>query len=169
MDASLPSRQTGAAVWDAASPSIVDRSWAHRLGPDELGVLGSAAATVVSRSASADALDLEAVSAVAGTLRESCIGDRMRAVARSVLDGGLGFALLRGVPVREWGRSRSAAAFLLLSRLLGPLRPQNAAGHALGHVRDLGLRSTDPGVRIYQTHERQTFHTDSCDVGEEAP
>jgi hypothetical protein len=31
-------------------------------------------------------------------------------------------------------------------------------------VRDLGLASTDPNVRLYQTHERQTFHTDSCDV-----
>jgi len=34
----------------------------------------------------------------------------------------------------------------------------------LGHVRDVGLSSADPNVRIYQTHERQTFHTDSADV-----
>jgi hypothetical protein len=34
----------------------------------------------------------------------------------------------------------------------------------LGHVQDLGLASNDPNVRIYQTHERQTFHTDSCDI-----
>jgi len=34
----------------------------------------------------------------------------------------------------------------------------------LGHVRDLGLSSRDPHVRLYQTHERQTFHTDSADV-----
>jgi hypothetical protein len=32
-------------------------------------------------------------------------------------------------------------------------------------VRDLGLSAEqDPTVRIYQTTERQTFHTDSCDV-----
>jgi hypothetical protein len=41
---------------------------------------------------------------------------------------------------------------------------QNADGHLLGHVRDLGLSSQDPNTRIYQTRERQTFHTDSCDV-----
>lgn len=41
---------------------------------------------------------------------------------------------------------------------------QNAAGHLLGHVRDLGLSSDDPNTRIYQTRERQTHHTDSCDV-----
>jgi hypothetical protein len=34
----------------------------------------------------------------------------------------------------------------------------------LGHVKDLGLSSIDPNTRIYQTRERQTFHTDSCDV-----
>src|SRR6185295_19462332 len=29
---------------------------------------------------------------------------------------------------------------------------------------DLGLSSVDPNVRISQTRERQTFHTDSSDV-----
>jgi hypothetical protein len=43
-------------------------------------------------------------------------------------------------------------------------RSQNAQGHLLGHVRDMGLSSADPAVRIYQTRERQTFHTDSADV-----
>src|SRR3546814_14551169 len=28
----------------------------------------------------------------------------------------------------------------------------------------MGLSSSDPNVRIYQTHERQSFHTDSCDI-----
>ena len=34
----------------------------------------------------------------------------------------------------------------------------------LGHVRDLGMSTRDPNVRIYQTTERQNFHTDSCDI-----
>ena len=34
----------------------------------------------------------------------------------------------------------------------------------LGHVKDLGQSSADPNVRIYQTSERQGYHTDSCDV-----
>jgi hypothetical protein len=41
---------------------------------------------------------------------------------------------------------------------------QNADGHLLGHVKDLGRSSDDPNTRIYQTRERQTHHTDSCDV-----
>ncbi|MGH8115129.1 MAG: TauD/TfdA family dioxygenase, partial [Rhodanobacteraceae bacterium] len=47
---------------------------------------------------------------------------------------------------------------------LGRPRSQNAKGHVLGHVCDLGLSAGDPNVRIYQTHERQTFHTDSADL-----
>jgi hypothetical protein len=34
----------------------------------------------------------------------------------------------------------------------------------LGHVKDLGRSAADPTARLYQTHERQTYHTDSCDV-----
>ena len=77
---------------------------------------------------------------------------------------GRGFALWRGIPVEAWGRRRSAVAFYGLGTHLGNPVSQNAQGHVLGHVRDLGLSSNDPNVRIYQTRERQTFHTDSADL-----
>jgi hypothetical protein len=91
------------------------------------------------------------------------LGPRLRQIQAEVLDG-RGFALLRGLPVLRWGRRKSAVAFMLIGACLGAARPQNAQGHVLGHVRDMGLRSDDPAVRIYQTRERQTFHTDSCDI-----
>ncbi|HET6978869.1 MAG TPA: TauD/TfdA family dioxygenase [Pyrinomonadaceae bacterium] len=77
---------------------------------------------------------------------------------------GRGFVLIRRLPVERWTRKQTAIAFLIISAQLGNLRMQNAAGHLLGHVRDLGRSSDDPNTRIYQTRERQTFHTDSCDV-----
>jgi hypothetical protein len=77
---------------------------------------------------------------------------------------GRGFLLWRGLPVARWGRRRCAIAFYGLGMHLGAPVSQNAQGHVLGHVRDLGLSSDDPNVRIYQTHERQTFHTDSADL-----
>jgi hypothetical protein len=91
------------------------------------------------------------------------LGRRLGRVLAEVQTG-RGFALLRGLPVREWGPRRSALAFLGLGLHLGSLRPQNALGHLLGHVRDQGLSSQGPTVRIYQTRERQNYHTDSCDV-----
>ncbi len=91
------------------------------------------------------------------------LAPRLARVGRDLIDG-RGFALLRGLPVELWGRRRCAVVFYGLGAHLGRALSQNAQGHVLGHVRDMGLSSSDPNVRIYQTHERQTFHTDSADL-----
>jgi hypothetical protein len=88
---------------------------------------------------------------------------RLRSIFNEVLSG-RGFVLLRGLPVERWGRRLAAIAFLGLGLHGGSLRSQNRDGHLLGHVKDLGLSSRDPNIRIYQTRERQNYHTDSCDV-----
>jgi hypothetical protein len=44
------------------------------------------------------------------------------------------------------------------------LRSQNAKGHLLGHVKDLGLDIKDPDVRYYQTTRKLEYHTDSVDI-----
>ncbi|HTT11290.1 MAG TPA: TauD/TfdA family dioxygenase [Burkholderiaceae bacterium] len=88
---------------------------------------------------------------------------RVEGTLNDLLEG-RGFVLWRGLPVDLWGRRRSAVAFYGLGLHLGNPVSQNAQGHVLGHVRDLGLSSHDPNVRIYQTRERQTFHTDSADL-----
>ena len=75
---------------------------------------------------------------------------------------GRGFVLIRGLPV-ETGRSPRAP------RLLGhrhvfrqrALAERRAMCSARARSR---LSSKDPNVRIYQTTERQNFHTDSCDI-----
>ena len=90
-------------------------------------------------------------------------GGRLDRICHEVLEG-RGFALLRGLPVERWGRRLAATAFLGIGLHCGNLRSQNAQGHLLGHVKDLGLTSEDPNVRIYQTRERQNYHTDSCDM-----
>jgi hypothetical protein len=66
--------------------------------------------------------------------------------------------------VAGYSRQFAATVFCGIGAHLGSARSQNAAGHILGHVRDLGASSKDPNTRIYQTAERQTFHTDSADV-----
>jgi len=91
------------------------------------------------------------------------LAPRFRRMLDEVLNG-RGFVLIRGLTVEGWTRRRAAMAFFVVGVNLGNLRMQNAEGHLLGHVRDLGRSSDDPNTRIYQTRERQTFHTDSCDV-----
>lgn len=83
---------------------------------------------------------------------------------RQQLLHGFGFSLIRGLLVERYTQREAATLFYGLGSHLGHARSQNAAGHILGHVRDVGKASTDTDVRIYQTHERQTFHTDSADV-----
>ena len=80
------------------------------------------------------------------------------------LRNGIGFKLIRGLPTADYSAQTCATIFCGIGSYLGSARSQNAAGHLLGHVRDIGADVSDPKSRIYQTTARQSFHTDSCDV-----
>lgn len=134
--------------------------WVERLSPQELQDLEAAARPWLAR-VSADSHALAGVEASSFPL--PLLGSRLSNIRRDLLEG-RGFVVLRGLPVHRWGRRLSAVALYGLGLHLGRPRPQNRQGHLLGHVRDTGRSSADPGVRIYQTRERQTFHTDSADL-----
>jgi hypothetical protein len=129
----------------------------HELGAAEVAEIEAAA-----RALAASGVDL--AGATAADFPLPGVGGRLReALLSEVLDG-RGFAVIRGLDPARLSRREQAAAFLGLGAHWGALRPQNAAGHVLGHVKDLGRSGDDPTARLYQTHERQTYHTDSCDV-----
>lgn len=77
---------------------------------------------------------------------------------------GNGIEVMRGLPISSYTQELAACIFCGIGAHIGSARSQNAMGHILGHVRDVGASSSDPDARIYQTAERQTFHTDSADV-----
>ena len=155
MSEDLPPEQTGAAAW--AGPEMATRAdWTEVLTAVEVAEIEAAALPW-----SVEAADIAVMRAADFPLPR--LAPRLARIRADVLTG-RGFALLRGVPVQRWSLKLSAAAFYGIGMHLGAPVSQNAAGHVLGHVRDLGLRSDDPAVRIYQTAERQTFHTDSCDI-----
>jgi hypothetical protein len=83
---------------------------------------------------------------------------------RHQLIDGTGVEVIRGLDVAVLTREQAAAIFCGIGAHLGAARSQNAAGHILGHVRDVGADANDAKTRIYQTSARQTFHTDSADV-----
>jgi hypothetical protein len=91
------------------------------------------------------------------------VGPFLRRVLDELLEG-RGFVLLRGLPVERWSREEQATAYLGIGSWLGRVRSQNAKGHLLGHVKDLGLDIRDPNVRYYQTNRALEYHTDSIDV-----
>ena len=91
------------------------------------------------------------------------LGPALRAILQELLEG-RGFILLRGLPVQSWSRERQALAYLGIGAWLGRFCSQNAKGHLLGHVKDLGLDIRDPHVRYYQTNRKLEYHTDSVDI-----
>lgn len=151
----LPPEIQSPSAWYGPEMAAGDE-WIERLSPVETAEIERA-----TQSFAASATDIAGMRASDFPLPE--FGPRLQRVLHKVLHG-RGFALLRGLPVARWTRREAAIAFYGLGTHLGSARPQNASGHVLGHVKDLGRSSSDPNVRIYQTRERQTYHTDSADV-----
>ena len=147
----------GPSAWVGAELAKRPADWTYVLTPAEIAEIERAAAGV--RDAGLDLGTITRASFPLPTLGPTL--DRLRG---EILDG-RGFTLIRGLPVAGKNLVDNAAAYLGIGSYLGHPRSQNAMGHILGHVRDMGLSAEkDPNVRIYQTTERQTFHTDSCDI-----
>ena len=156
MSFELPPEQTGAAAW--YGPEIARRSdWQMPLNAAEVAEVEAATRALVARDADIAVLKPQ-------DFPLPTLGPRLRSRVDDEVLNGRGFLLLRGLPVERWSMRESATAFFGLGVHLGSACSQNGKGHVLGHVQDLGLDVNDPNVRIYQTHERQTYHTDSCDI-----
>ena len=151
----LPPEIRGASAWYGSD--LVGRTdWIERLSEAEIAEVESAAHELETSS-----VDLTSITPKDVPL--PTLGPRLQRTLQEVLNG-RGFVLIKALPVERWTIREAAIAFLVIGVHLGRLRMQNAEGHLLGHVKDLGRSSNDPQARIYQTRERQTHHTDSCDV-----
>jgi hypothetical protein len=156
MSFELPPEQNNPAAW--YGPDMVRRDeWLMALGPAEIAEIERALKPLAEREA-----DIAALTSRDFPLPQ--LGPALRQRVRDDVLNGRGFLLLRGLPVDRWSMREAATAFFGLGTHLGSARSQNGKGHVLGHVQDLGFDVKDTNVRIYQTHERQTFHTDSCDI-----
>jgi hypothetical protein len=144
------------AAWMGDDMARHPERWLVRLSGEDIAELEAAA-----RSFLDEAQDIAALTSESFPLPR--LGGRLAAL-REKLIRGIGFEVLRGLPVENYSPPEAAAIFCGVGAHLGSARSQNAQGHILGHVRDTGANAADPKTRIYQTAERQTFHTDSADV-----
>jgi hypothetical protein len=76
----------------------------------------------------------------------------------------IGFILVRGVPVERWTTRQCAIAFFGLGAKIGEPVSQNAKGHILGHVKDIGRDYAKATSRGYQTSARLGYHSDASDI-----
>lgn len=130
--------------------------WVHRFTAAELDELDA-----VVRAADASGRDL----------CDFTVQDFPLPMLRPLLDEvrqqllhGRSFHLFKGIPVDRYTRRQSAIAYWAIGLQMGEPVSQNAKGHLLGHVTNLGLNYADPEVRGYQTNARLPYHSDSSDI-----
>ena len=152
----LPPIQTGPSVWYGPIIATQKEQWIHHLSPQSIEELEAAAATYIATRKEIGLMQQADFSL-------PTFAKVLTALQKKLIKG-IGFSILRGLPIHNYTEREIYTIFFGIGTHLGKARSQNAAGHVLGHVRNMGLDSTDPKVRIYQTSERQSFHTDSCDV-----
>jgi hypothetical protein len=83
---------------------------------------------------------------------------------RQTLMGGLGFQLIRGVPLEQWSLAEAELFFWCFGLHLGRPGQQNPEGHLLGHVINTGAAKEDAAARLYKTAAKIDYHCDAADV-----
>ena len=76
-----------------------------------------------------------------------------------VVDG-RGVNVIRGLPVDRWSREESAIAYWGIGAHIGEAVTQNAYGHLLGHVKDIGVDVNDVNNRGHRSRAALSFHND---------
>lgn len=132
-----------------------DASWIHNLDAGDVAEIDAALARAKCAGAripfAPDAFPLSRLAAKLDAVLEE-------------IEGGRGFALLRGLPRHRYTDADCELLYWGLGVHLGRPVSQNGRGHLLGHVRDEGRIHADPNARGYQTSERMDFHTDMLPV-----
>ena len=151
---SLPPKVTGPSAW--YGPDLADGGWQLNFSNEQVQEIEGAAKILIERG----------VDVVEITKDNFPLPNTASLIAETVdecLDG-RGFVSIRGLKAYADDVRMAATMCYGLGTHMGSARSQNGKGHLLGHVCDLGLSTTDGSVRIYQTTERQNYHTDSCDI-----
>lgn len=154
--AELPTCITGPAAWIGQEMADNPDAWLYQLSREDISDLENAARHFLT-------LDLDVGEISKETFPLTTFSTHVQELSQILLKG-VGVQVLRGLPIAGYSQKFAATIFCGLGAHLGSARSQNAQGHILGHVRDIGGDVNDPNSRIYQTCERQTFHTDSADV-----
>ncbi|MFK8080978.1 MAG: TauD/TfdA family dioxygenase [Granulosicoccus sp.] len=152
----LPKAISSPSAWSGKQMRDRPASWLYTLTDKDIADLENAATHFLSLG-----LDVGEISRQTFPLTTFC--DHIEQLKQCLLSG-TGVRVLRGLPIAGYTQTFAATIFCGIGVHLGSARSQNAQGHILGHVRDTGADANDPDSRIYQTNERQSFHTDSADV-----
>ncbi|MCG6122424.1 MAG: TauD/TfdA family dioxygenase [Microvirga sp.] len=144
-------------------PSVLwraQRGWrADSLTPADwrLGIPSALAHDILARAARASSVE-EAAAGWRPDSAASALQERVEAL----LEGGVGFCLMRGLPLSGEADVDERAA-LLFGLLFGRPVSQTKKGNLVARVEDLGHDLSKPTVRGHQTAAELAFHCDRAD------
>jgi len=145
---------TDPAAWEPEALTDCD-DWVYRFTAQDLTELADAVDRVEDRA-------IDIVNLTREDFPLPRLGELLGCARQELLDG-LGLAVLRGLPVADWGRRRAAIAYFGIGHYIGTPISQNASGHIMGHVKDYGISYDDPMARGYQSSAELGFHADHAD------
>tara|TARA_B110000211_G_scaffold139104_1_gene159060 strand:+ start:345 stop:1415 length:1071 start_codon:yes stop_codon:yes gene_type:complete len=154
--ADLPQCLTGPSAWLGKDMARNTEAWLYHLTTEDIVDLEKAANSFLS-------LGIDVGEITKETFPLTTFLPHIDSLSKTLLKG-VGVEVLRGLNILNYSPKFTATIFCGLGSHIGRARSQNSDGHILGHVRDVGADINDPSSRIYQTCDRQTFHTDSADV-----
>ena len=146
---------TGPAVWYGRD-LVGSDEWIYQLSQSDIAEIDEAIEAIGRRQTPVSEL-------VKDDFLLPTLGPALQEIQHEVVSG-RGFVLLRNLPVARYTKREAITAYWGIGLHFGWPISQNAKGHLLGHVTNIGLDPSNPHHRIYATKVRHLFHTDSCDV-----
>ena len=141
----------GRSVWRGAEMVATD-DWVHRVSEAHIAELDRAIAQIRIRNLrlpdfGKEDFPLPTLAPVLARIREDVVDGR-------------GVNVMRGLPVDRWSREESAIAYWGIGAHIGEAVTQNAYGHVLGHVKDIGVGVNDVNNRGYRSRGALSYHND---------
>jgi Taurine catabolism dioxygenase TauD, TfdA family len=146
----------GERVWRGPDMARQPQQWTIALDSSDIADLEAA-------SDAAERGGLDVLELTRDSFRLPRFEPKLAAVRRD-LQQGRGFVLLRGLPVERFRLEQVARIYFGIGAHIGEAVSQNAKGHAVGHVCNLGFDPRLPTARGYQSAHKLNFHTDPTDV-----
>jgi hypothetical protein len=143
------------AAWRGSHLPTLDEM-AYQLSVDEIGEIVNAVSEAIADGRPPREL-------FAADFPLPLLAPRIREWRERFADG-VGFQVIRGVPVERWSQAEAELFFWCYGLHVGRPGEQNPDGHLLGHVIDTGARQQDPSARLYKTAANIDYHCDAADV-----
>ncbi len=155
MSTILQSPLTGPAAW-RGEDLAGDTSWIHHLSPAAIAAIDAALAHLKSQGLHFPDF----------TQADFPLPEAFRAELKQhadALENGVGFVLLRGLPIERYSDEEINAIYYGIGLHLGEPVRQNPRGDLLGLVMNVGDK-TKKTTRVYETNNYLPYHPDPSDV-----